>query len=119
MSVSGNLVDGIGFIKADNFGEDDAFGKSVALSGDGMTLAVGAEAEDGAGNLVRQSGAVYIFVRNGLDWSQQAYLKASNAAAGDFFGRSVSLSNDGNTLAVGAGEEDSSRHRREWRPNFK
>src|SRR5262249_28155903 len=48
------------------------------------------------------AGAVYVFVRSGASWSQQAYIKASNAEANDFFGFSVSLSADGNTLAVGA-----------------
>ena len=35
------------------------------------------------------------------------YLKASNSEAGDNFGRAISLSADGNTLAVGAIGEDS------------
>jgi hypothetical protein len=35
------------------------------------------------------------------------YLKASNTGAGDLFGGSVALSADGNTLAVGAFDEDS------------
>src|ERR1043166_1068542 len=60
--------------------------------------------------------AVYIFVRTGSTWSQQAYIKASNTgtaasgdsfAEGDQFGYSMSLSADGNTLAVGAIGEDS------------
>jgi len=41
---------------------------------------------------------------NGL-WQQRAYLKASNTAGGFVFGRSVSLSADGATLAVGASSE--------------
>ena len=53
------------------------------------------------------SGAVYVFTRNGATWSQQAYVKASNTQAGDFFSLSASLSDDGNTLAVGALSEDS------------
>lgn len=36
-------------------------------------------------------------------WSQQAYVKASNTEANDLFGMSLSLSADGNTLAVGVG----------------
>src|SRR5262249_6259026 len=53
------------------------------------------------------SGAVYLFVRNGTAWSQQAYLKASNPGEGDQFGISLSLNADGSTLAVGAIEEGS------------
>lgn len=54
------------------------------------------------------SGAVYIFNRDGGVWSQAVYIKASNAGAEDYFGTSVALSADGNRLAVGAPGEDSS-----------
>jgi hypothetical protein len=56
------------------------------------------------------AGAVYIFTRSGTNWTQQAYIKASNtgeAEDGDQFGYAVTLSGDGNTLAVGAVSEDS------------
>jgi hypothetical protein len=89
----------------------DAFGSSVSLSGD--TLAVGAPGEDSDASGVNRdqtnnnapgSGAVYVFVRNGQTWTQQAYIKASNTSTGDNFG-AVSLSDD--TLAVGAPGESS------------
>ena len=38
---------------------------------------------------------------------QQAYIKASNTDADDYFGTTVFLSTDGNTLAVGTASEDS------------
>jgi hypothetical protein len=63
---------------------------------------VGGDQED---NSLAGAGAVYVFVRNGVNWSQQAYLKASNTGAGDGFGGSVAL--DGDTLVVGAPAEDS------------
>ena len=75
----------------------DHFGTSVALSGD--TLAVGAFGEGGS------SGAVYVYVRDGASWTQQAWLKASNANAMDTFGHAVAI--DGDTLVVGASAEDS------------
>ena len=84
---------------------------AIALSGDGSTLAVASNFEDSGatginGNEEDESasgaGAVYVFVRNGTTWSQQAYIKASNAAEGDRFGYSLALSDDGSTLAVGA-----------------
>lgn len=53
------------------------------------------------------AGAVYVFVRAGTAWSQQAYIKASNTGASDLFGDSLSLSGDGSTLAVGAWGESS------------
>ncbi len=105
------------YIKAVNNDNNDRFGHAVSLSGD--TLAVGAwcessnqttitngtTASSNDGNL--QSGAVYVYSRSGTDWSQQAYIKAANNETNDYFGRAVSLSGD--TLAVGAHEEDSNQ----------
>ena len=48
-----------------------------------------------------------MFTRNGGQWTQQAYVKASNADAGDQFGWSLTLSDDGSTMAVGAPTESS------------
>ncbi len=103
------------YIKASNTGAGDGFGTAVALSADGDTLAVGAIYEDsdatgigGADNdNASASGAVYVFIRAGGAWSQQAYVKAANTGANDFFGTFVDLSADGDTLAVGAPREDS------------
>jgi len=104
------------YVKASNTNTGDQFGMSVALSGDGSTLAVGAPFEfsaatgiDGnqADNSASSAGAVYVFTRSGATWSQQAYVKASNTDMGDEFGLSVALSGDGSTLAVGAAFEDS------------
>jgi len=103
------------YIKASNSGKDDAFGYHVALSSDGDTLAVSALFEDGSSIGVGGSdddgatdaGAVYVFVRDGADWTQQAYIKASNTDAIDYFGSSIALSGDGATLVVGADSEDS------------
>ena len=106
------------YIKASNTEVSDEFGQSVSLSNDGNTLAVGASSEDGSStgvngaqdNSASASGAVYVFRFNTTSstWSQQAYIKASNTGMSDLFGQSVSLSNDGNTLAVGASFEDGS-----------
>jgi hypothetical protein len=90
-------------VKASNASAGDQFGANVSLSADGNTLAVGAPDDDSPG----KSGAAYVFTRSGAAWTQQANLKASNAGGGDFFGSSVRLSGDGNTLAVGAFQEDS------------
>ena len=72
--------------------KDDAFGWSVSLSGD--TAVVGAYGKN------RSTGAAYVFVRSGATWFQQATLLASDGAAGDTFGCSVSVSGD--TTVVGA-----------------
>ncbi len=102
-----------------DWGDGDQFGFSLALSGDGNTLAAGTPSEDsrasGINNLAFQnddssasSGAVYVFSRTGSTWSQQAYVKASNSDAGDLFGYSVGLSADGDTMAVSGYDEDGS-----------
>jgi len=92
------------YLKASNADFNDLFGDSVALDGD--TLAVGAPEEDGDGSISEnESGAVYVFTRSGVDWSQQAYLKASNPDRDDKFGTTLALS--ANTLVVGVPDEDS------------
>src|SRR6266545_3194003 len=108
------------YIKASNPDAGDQFGTSVALSSDGNTLAVGATGEDSAltgtagivdettaGNAAPGAGAVYVFTRVGTAWTQEAYIKASNTGVLDLFGFSVSLSGDGDILAVGAIGESS------------
>ena len=105
-----------GYVKALTPGSGDVFGQRVALSADGNTLVVGAEAEDSAAtgingdatdNSAIDSGAAYVFVRSAGVWSQQAYIKASTVGAGDLFGTTVALSASGDILAVGALYEDS------------
>lgn len=104
------------FVKAAVPGIDDGLGYSLALSGDGTTLAVGAISEDGGASGIdgdatddslTASGAVYVFRRDALGWSQQAYVKASNTDAGDLFGYAVALDDDGDTLAVSTSWEQS------------
>jgi len=104
------------YIKASNPDNYDTFGRSVSLSSDGTHLAVGAISEDSnatgingnqSDNTADYSGAVYVFSRSGSNWSQDAYIKASNTDANDNFGNSVSLSSDGKYLAVGANYEQS------------
>ena len=63
---------------------------------------------DGTSNAATDAGAAYVFVRSSGSWQHQAYLKASNADAGDWFGRSVAVSADGRSIVVGAPWEDGS-----------
>jgi hypothetical protein len=88
------------FIKASNAAAGSEFGRGVALSDDGALLAAGARHDT-------QSGAVYIFTRTGLTWTEQAYLKAPVQGTTDQFGETVALSSRGDRLLVGAAEEDS------------
>src|ERR1051325_547828 len=100
------------YLKASNTGAGDNFGCSVSISSD--TVVVGARYEDSnasgvngnqSDNSASDSGSVYVFVRNGTSWSQQAYLKASKTEANDNFGHSVAIS--GGTAVVGAPYESS------------
>lgn len=72
------------------------FGESVALSSDGTRLAIGAPLEDNS------AGSVYVFIRNDTAWDQVSRIKADNAYNDAYFGWSVALSDDGQTLAVGS-----------------
>ncbi len=102
------------------------FGRSVALSANGRTLAVSSLRDDssftgafhpGTANHVAaltdtgalDSGAAHVYRRSSVgQWSAEAFIKPSFAGAGDLFGAAVALSSSGNTLAVGARREDSS-----------
>lgn len=89
-------------MKADNAGNNDGFGVSVAVSGN--TVVVGASQEAGPSDVLANSGAAYVFVRDGNTWTQQGYLRAPNAGMDDFFGGAVAISGD--VIAVGARGED-------------
>jgi hypothetical protein len=100
------------YIKASNADALDTFGISVAI--DGTLAVVGAMRESSKATSVNGNendnsamfaGAAYVFKRNGTFWTQEAYLKASNADSGDNFGCSVSIS--GGTVVVGAWLESS------------
>jgi hypothetical protein len=96
------------YLKASNTGSTDFFGSAVAISGDTIVVAAPSEASangDPSNNNALDAGAVYVFVRSGTTWTQQAYLKAGNPEAGDKFGSSVAISGD--TIVVGAYGEDS------------
>lgn len=112
-TAHGDTIHAPTYLKASNTGPADAFGAAVSVSG--STLVVGAFREDsnatgvdgdGLDNSAMDSGAAYVFVRSGSTWVQQAYLKASNRGAGDFFGHAVAISGD--TIAVSAPREASS-----------
>lgn len=101
------------YLKASNPGQNYLFGWSVAISGHRIVVGSPGEQSDATGVNGNQSddglnnaGAAYAFVRNGTNWTQQAYLKASNTDVGDTFGVSVAI--DGNQIIVGAYGEDSS-----------
>lgn len=101
------------YLKASNSGSGDRFGRAVAISGDRIVIgahgessdATGVDGDQGDGANFIQAGAAYLFHRAGGQWSQEAYLKASNTDSGDLFGYSVAIS--GETVVVSAPLESS------------
>lgn len=76
----------------------DSFGNSISLSGEGDIIAIGAPFNDGNGD---RSGHVRILENQSNNWVQLGS-DIDGEASGDEFGTSVSLSSDGTVLAVGA-----------------
>jgi hypothetical protein len=78
----------------------------VSISGDTIVVGAPGESSNATGvngdqnNEDASNSGAYVFVRDGTEWIQQAYLKATNSEAYDFFGTAVSISGD--TIVVGA-----------------
>ena len=117
---TGNTWANEAFLKSPNAETNDIFGAAaVSISGD--RIVAGALVEDSTqttitnGTLVQANdqptnssvGAAYAFRRTGNTWANEAYLKAPNAETTDQFGWSVSISGD--TIVVGAPDEDSTQ----------
>jgi hypothetical protein len=103
----GNAWQQTNFMKASNAESNDEFGRVVALSKDGKTLAVGAPFRDiGIGDTVPNgnSGAAYVFTQSpdGMSWGQQTMVTAFTPKTDANFGQFLALSGDGNTLVVSA-----------------
>jgi hypothetical protein len=107
-------------LTASNAEPGDSLGCSLGISDDGNTIIAGAFDEDailpgiqppnaGADDepTDTSSGAAYVFVRKDGKWSQQAYVKAFNTRENDQFGWALTISRDGNTIAIGSHLEDS------------
>ncbi len=98
----------------------DSFGSSVALSGDGRKLAVGAYRDYGAANNVTYAGAVHLFTFSDATGPFTGGVKTGTIGVGyggagdvaitldsyDYFGRAVALNANGTLLAVGASHDD-------------
>jgi hypothetical protein len=84
----------------------DQYGQMLSISSDGNTAIIGAYL--GSASPTPYGGVAYVFTRSGTTWTQQAKLAPSDRAASDNFGISVSISEDGNTVLIGATGEDTS-----------
>jgi LPXTG-motif cell wall-anchored protein len=76
----------------------DNSGYSVAMSGDGSRIAIGASGNDGNGS---DAGHVRVYTLINGTWTQTG-ADIDGEAAGDLSGRSVAMSGDGSRIAIGA-----------------
>jgi len=86
---------------ADDASAGDQFGGYVSLSGDYAIVSANYDADDG-----ENSGSAYIFMRAGEEWTQQQKLTADDAAAGDYFGNRVSISDDYAIVGASGNDDD-------------
>lgn len=77
---------------------NDRFGTRLAFNFDGSRLAIKSASITPSGS----AGAVYIFLRSGTTWIQEAKIMAADRAANDNFGSSLALSKDATRLAIGS-----------------
>ena len=80
----------------------DHFGLEVAVSGNGTTIVAGAPYDADKGI---NSGSIYVYKWNGVSWDETK-ITASDGATNDYFGRKISISQDGNTVVVGVSHDD-------------
>jgi Flp pilus assembly pilin Flp len=81
---------------------DDRIGYEISISSDGNIVAIGASGNDGNGD---SSGHVRVFQNIGGVWTQIGN-DIDGEFAGDRSGSSVSLSSNGNIVAIGAPGND-------------
>lgn len=84
----------------------DLFGSArmLAIDSSGTRIAVGVNNSDPniSGTTYSNAGAVYIFLRTGTAWAQEAKIVSPVAANNAQFGCSIDISDDGSTIIVGA-----------------
>ena len=112
-----DINNGVGYFKAANADVDDGGVATLeriqafrpAFNLDASRMVYGAVYEDSnsasapENNETTDSGAVYVFDKDASgNWSQTAYLKAPLPSENEWFGSSVAITGDGNTIAVGA-----------------
>ena len=86
---------------------NDQSGRSVSLSSDGLTVAIGAYFNDGtsSGNGNDNRGHVRIYNYNGSAWVQVG-ADIDGEATGDYSGKQLSLSSNGRRVAIAGHEND-------------
>ncbi|MDO6747449.1 FG-GAP repeat protein [Gilvimarinus sp. 1_MG-2023] len=108
VSLQDQITQAIGYLKPGEAQNEGLFGFAVTLSGDGATAAVGMPNLNNGDN--EEAGATFIYTLSDSGWQLQQRIDnpATDGGEGDLFGYTLALSENGNTLAVGAPFEDSS-----------
>lgn len=93
-------------IPISNFLTSDNFGQNIGLSNDGNTLVVGAPGTLTGGGAVKVAAKIYTYVRSGGVWAQEQVISPPPELETKFFGSSIKLSGDGNTMLVLISDSD-------------
>ncbi len=111
VSASGAVVQQA-ILKPSVEGTNDGFGRAIAISGNTLVIGAPFESSDATGvngdpnnDNAPEAGAAYIFVREGTNWLQQAFLKGAVTWPGDRFGSSVAIFD--NTVVIGVPRDSS------------
>jgi hypothetical protein len=111
---SGNMVRAIGYIKTNENLALQYAGRSISINADGAVMAVGAPGSlytTFSGSTIKDEwipGAVYLYRKMDGVWQQEQKIQAPEPENNDGFGHSVSLSANGELLAIGSYKENSS-----------
>jgi alpha-tubulin suppressor-like RCC1 family protein len=87
-------------LTASDAASNDNFGIALSINSD--YAIIGSPYDDDTAD---NSGSVYIFIRSGTDWTQQAKLTASDPASNDEFGLSVDMSGDYTIIGANSGTQ--------------
>ena len=98
LQANGNYQHLARLLPQESAGNGIEFGQRVEMSADGNTIVISAP----------KTESVYVFQSNdGLAWQETQRLRASNHYPGDHFGSGLAISDDGDSIAVGAPAERS------------
>lgn len=105
IDIGSTVVSTVGYVKPARPQANAAFGAAVDVSEDGRTLAVVASGERTSAEASPGSATVHVYRGTPNNWREEAQLRPSRAQLGNGAGATVSLSADGNRLALGVPAE--------------
>ena len=97
-SRSGTVWTEEAILTASDKEENDYFGLSVTIDNAGNRIVIGSPMANPGG--LAAAGQAYLFSRLGTAWTEEAILTASDKAATDLFGRSLTINDAGDRIAI-------------------